>query len=127
MECWDKAKEYYEQVIKKEPSKHDGYIELANMLKKNGDLEGAIDVYAGFPINEVSNEAADKDKETESATYPPIKLLKRKNKKASSSFDDAFIYGELVSLVMSAKKYDDQRLPKYLILWAKIMGTGMHF
>lgn len=39
--------------------------------------------------------------------------------------EDAFIYGELVSLLMSNKLYDDKRLAKYLILWAERMGISV--
>jgi len=33
------------------------------MLRKNGDIDGAIDVYASFPINEKIQEKDPKDKE----------------------------------------------------------------
>ena len=95
------------------------------MLKKNGDFVGAVDIYSSFPVTEPANP---KDKKTSdrppSVTNPPIQLLKRK-KKENNLFDDAFIYGELIRILMNEKKYDDPRLAKYLILWAKIMGTGI--
>lgn len=104
--------------------KQDGYVELANMLKKNGQLMEAVDVYANFPITEITNSKT--EQRPVSATNPPINLLKRK-KKDQSHFDDAFIYGELILVLMNEKKYDDPRLIKYLILWGKIMGTGKKF
>ena len=71
------------------------------MLRKQGDAMLAADIYSRFPIPNEVNEANNKAK-----------------------FDSAFIYGELVSILMNGKQYDDLRLPKYLTLWAKIMGTG---
>ncbi len=59
---------------------------------------GSVDCYASYPIVESKSE--------------------------SQTFDDAFIFGELVTLLINAQKYDDPRLPKYLILWAKAMGIG---
>ena len=65
------------------------------MLKMNKDLMGAVEVYTRF--------------KTDFTTL---------------SFDDAFIFGEIVSLLMKQEKYDDPRLIKYTILWGKVMGTG---
>ena len=45
-------------------------------------------------------------------------------KSESLSFDDAFIYGEIVTLLINNKNYDDSRLATYLILWAQVMGIG---
>ena len=42
----------------------------------------------------------------------------------NETFDDAFIYGELVTLLINNQFYDDPRLTKYLILWAEVMGIG---
>ena len=96
------------------------------MLKKNGDLVGAVDVYASFPVTEPADPKDTKSSNRPpSVTNPPIQLLKRK-KRENSLFDDAFIYGELIRILMNEKKYDDPRLIKYLVLWAKIMGTGLH-
>jgi hypothetical protein len=44
----------------------------------------------------------------------------------NETFDDAFIYGELVTLLINNQFYDDPRLTKYLILWAEVMGIGMY-
>jgi hypothetical protein len=58
------------------------------MLKLKGDQLGAVDVYTKF-----------------------------KTDYANPTFDDAYIFGEIVSVLMKNEKFDDQRLPKYMILW----------
>ena len=40
------------------------------------------------------------------------------------TYDDAFIFGELVNMLINTQKYDDPRLVRYLILWAQVMGIG---
>jgi tetratricopeptide (TPR) repeat protein len=86
---FDKARSFYEHAIKKEPKvvffiknrlyyvmeknmniiyycfekKQDAYIELALMLKKNGDFKGAIDVYSSFPIKEKNEGGKDSKSE----------------------------------------------------------------
>jgi hypothetical protein len=122
---WQKARSCYEAVIEKEPHRQEAYIELAAMLRQNGDVAGAIDVYANYPVTEIGTNKENENKRVNSATNPPIKLLQRKKKKEHSFFDDAFIYGELVGLLMGEKSYEDQRLVKYLTLWARIMGPGV--
>lgn len=93
------------------------------MLIANGDPDGAVNVYASYPINE--NITPERQG---SATNPPFKLRDLHNnnrkKKETSNFNDAFIYGELVRILMNQKKFDDDRLPKYLILWGKILGIS---
>ncbi|CAF0731786.1 unnamed protein product [Brachionus calyciflorus] len=99
---FDLAKSFYLKVIESEPKKQDAYIELANMLKKNNDILGAVDVYSKYPLDE-----------------------NKINLSNESSFDDALICGELVSLLISIQNYDDTRLVKYLILWARIFGISV--
>jgi hypothetical protein len=53
------------------------------MLKKNDDVEGAVDVYTKF--------------KTDFTTL---------------TYDDAFIFGEIVNVLMKGEKYDDPRLVK---------------
>lgn len=53
------------------------------MLKGYGDVEGAVDVYTKF--------------KTDFTTL---------------TYDDAFIFGEIVNLLMKGEKYDDSRLIK---------------
>ena len=40
------------------------------------------------------------------------------------SFDDAYILGEIVRLLMKAEKYDDPRLQMNMISLGKVMGIG---
>lgn len=40
------------------------------------------------------------------------------------SFDNAFIPGEIVRLLMKCEKYDDPRLPVNMISYGKVMGIG---
>ena len=43
---------------------------------------------------------------------------------ATPTFDDAYIFGEIVNLLMKQEKYDDARLIKYAIQWGQVMGIG---
>jgi len=56
------------------------------------DPKGAVDVYCKFPISE------------------------------QPTFDDAYIIGEIVRLLMKAQNFDDLRLEKYMILYGKVLG-----
>ena len=40
------------------------------------------------------------------------------------SFDDGYICGEVVGLLMKLEKFQDKMLVKYASLWAKIFGFG---
>ena len=42
----------------------------------------------------------------------------------NGSFDDAYINGEIVGILMKHKKFEDPRLPEYMIKWGQIMGFG---
>ncbi|XP_071962692.1 uncharacterized protein [Antedon mediterranea] len=42
----------------------------------------------------------------------------------SSSFDDAYIHGEIVRILMKNQKFDDPRLEPHLIAWGRVMGIG---
>ncbi len=55
----------------------------------------AVDVYCKFPVPE------------------------------TPTFDDAFIFGEIVNLLMKQDAYDDQRLSTNMIALGRIMGIGM--
>jgi hypothetical protein len=79
------------------------------MLKQNGQLLEAANIYSSYPIDP-SNYA---------------NLKEENGIENSKKFDDAFIFGELVLILINEKNYDDARLSKYLILWAKIMGIGL--
>ena len=59
------------------------------------DPMGAVDIYCRFPVS------------------------------AEPTFDDAFIFGEIVRLIMKQQKFDDQRLGPMMIAYGKVMGLGM--
>ena len=59
------------------------------------DPKGAVDVYCKFPISD-----------------PP-------------TFDDGYILGEIVRLLMKSENYDDPMLGKNMILYGKVYGLGM--
>lgn len=58
------------------------------------DPLAAVDVYAKFPVSE------------------------------QLSFDDAYIFGEIVRILMKHEKYDDERLAKNMISYGRILGLG---
>lgn len=60
------------------------------------DPKGAVDVYCKFHISD-----------------PP-------------TFDDGFILGEIVRLLMKAEDYEDKRLVKNMILYGKVYGLGKY-
>lgn len=60
---------------------------MADVLKLKGDPLGAVDVYTKFKTGN------------------------------TPTFDDAYIFGEIISILMKHEKYDDQRLVKYMVLW----------
>ncbi|XP_078503186.1 uncharacterized protein LOC144761836 isoform X1 [Lissotriton helveticus] len=86
----------YEEVIVMAPEVHDSYIELADLLLKTDPL-AAVDVYCKFPLKPVQEQ----------------------------TFDDAFITGEIVRLLMKHEKYDDPRLPANMIANGKVLGLGV--
>lgn len=74
---------------------HDAYIELVQMLEPS-DPQGALDVYCQFP------------------TKPA----------AEQSFDDAFITGEIVRILMAAENFEHPQLGPSLVAYGKVMGIG---
>lgn len=58
------------------------------------DPMAAVDVYCKFPVSD------------------------------KPSFDDAYIFGDIVRLLMKAEKYDDPRLTPNMITYGKILGLG---
>ncbi|CAD5116363.1 DgyrCDS5262 [Dimorphilus gyrociliatus] len=58
------------------------------------DPMGAVEIYNKFPVGD------------------------------NPSFDDAFIFGEIVRILMKEEKYDDERLEKNLIRMGKVLGLG---
>lgn len=61
------------------------------------DPMGAVEIYNKFPVGE------------------------------SPTFDDAFIFGEIVRILMKEEKYDDERLEKNLIRMGKVLGLGKNY
>ena len=60
------------------------------------DPLGAVDIYCKFPISE------------------------------SPTFDDAYILGEIVRLLMKEESFDDTRLGPNMISLGKVMGLGKY-
>lgn len=58
------------------------------------DPLGAVDMYCRFPVS------------------------------ATPNFDDAYIFGEIVRLLLKNEKYDDPRLVPNMVSWGKVMGLG---
>lgn len=61
----------------------------------NKDPMAAVDVYCKFPVSE------------------------------NPTFDDAYIIGDIVRLIMKAEKYDDPRLQPNMIAYGKVLGLGV--
>ncbi|KAM6916607.1 uncharacterized protein FYW49_009606 [Xenentodon cancila] len=77
------------------PEIHDAYTELAQLLEPS-DPPAAVDVYCRFP-------------------QKPL---------AEQSFDDAFISGEIVRMLMSQERYDHPQLGPSLVAYGKVMGLS---
>lgn len=43
---------------------------------------------------------------------------------ANPTYDDAYIFGEIVRILMKNEKYDDERLAKNMIAYGKVLGLG---
>lgn len=84
---------WFREAIKIRADAHDAYIELAEVLVENKDIDGAIAILDSFPTN---NEAP--------------------------SDDDSFLHAEVVRLMMKHKMYDDSRLQKHMIGYGKNAG-----
>lgn len=74
---------------------HDAYIELVQLLEPS-DPQAAVEVYSRFPLKPV----------------------------AEQSFDDAFITGEIVRLLMTLEQYDHPQLGPSLAAYGKVMGLS---
>ncbi|XP_058651185.1 uncharacterized protein LOC131551945 isoform X2 [Onychostoma macrolepis] len=86
---------FYQEVIDMAPEVHDAYIELANLLLKDDPL-AAVDVYSRFPLKPFCEQ----------------------------TFDDAFITGEIVHILMKHELYEHPQLLPNLIAHGKVMGLG---
>ncbi|KAF7667864.1 hypothetical protein LDENG_00040650 [Lucifuga dentata] len=91
----DQAKELYRNVIAMAPGVHDAYIELAQLLEPS-DPQAALEVYCSFILKPM----------------------------AEQSFDDAFITGEIVRLLMMLELYDHPQLGPSLVAYGKVMGLS---
>ncbi|XP_053316215.1 uncharacterized protein LOC128483919 [Spea bombifrons] len=94
-ETAEDATTLYREVINMAPEVPDAYIELADLIS-NTDPLAAVDVYCQYPQKPAEEQ----------------------------SFDDAFIPGEIIRLLMKCEKYDDPRLPTNMISYGKVMGIG---
>lgn len=88
----DEAEQLYKEVIAMSPETHSAYIELGDMLVKSQPM-AAVDVYCQFTSSS-----------------------------GGSSYDDAFIYGEIVRLLMKQEQFEDPRLKDNMISLGKILG-----
>ncbi|XP_034537402.1 uncharacterized protein LOC117811311 [Notolabrus celidotus] len=91
----DQAKQHYQEVISTAPEVHEAYIELVQLLEPS-DHQASVEVYCRFPLKSV----------------------------AEQSFDDAFITGEIVRLLMSMEQFDHPHLEPSLIAYGKVMGLS---
>ncbi|KAK1171297.1 hypothetical protein AOXY_G6060 [Acipenser oxyrinchus oxyrinchus] len=85
----------YQEIIAMSPDFRDTYIELADLLRKTNPL-AAVDIYCKFPMK-------------------PVK---------EQTFEDAFITGEIVRILMKQEMYDHPKLASNMIDYGKVMGTG---
>ncbi|XP_058242629.1 uncharacterized protein LOC131351280 [Hemibagrus wyckioides] len=85
----------YQEVISMSPQVHDAYIELANLLVES-DPQAAVEVYSRFPLKPVNEQ----------------------------TFDDAFITGEIVHILMKQELYEHPQLAPNLIAYGKVMGLS---
>ncbi|XP_061601139.1 uncharacterized protein LOC133463560 [Cololabis saira] len=91
----DQAQQLYREVMAMAPEIHDAYTELAQLLERS-DPPAALDVYCRFPQK------------------PP----------AEQSYDDAFINGEIIRILMSQEQYDHAQLGPSLVAYGKVMGLS---
>ncbi|XP_010794055.1 RNA-binding protein PNO1 [Notothenia coriiceps] len=91
----DRARQLYHEVIAMAPGVHDAYIELVQLLEEC-DPQAAVEVYCRFPLKPV----------------------------AEQSFEDAFITGEIVRLLMALELYDHLLLGPSLVAYGKVMGLN---
>ncbi|XP_069000352.1 uncharacterized protein [Embiotoca jacksoni] len=91
----DQSKQLYQEVISMAPGVHDAYVELVQLLEPS-DPQAAVDVYCRFPLKPA----------------------------AEQSFDDAFITGEIVRMLMSQEQYEHPLLGSCLVAHGKVMGLS---
>ncbi|XP_036980656.1 uncharacterized protein LOC119034059 [Acanthopagrus latus] len=91
----DQAKQLYQEVISMAPGVHDAYSELVQLLEPS-DPQAAVEVYCRFPLKPA----------------------------AEQSFDDAYISGEIVRILMRLEQYDHPQLGPSLVAYGKVMGLS---
>ncbi|XP_034753536.1 uncharacterized protein LOC117960084 isoform X2 [Etheostoma cragini] len=91
----DQAQQLYQEVISMAPGVHDAYIELVQLLEPS-DPRAAVEVYCRFPLKSVDQQ----------------------------SFDDAFITGEIVRMLMTLELYEHPQLGPSLVAYGKVMGLS---
>ncbi|XP_055018951.1 uncharacterized protein LOC129411622 [Boleophthalmus pectinirostris] len=91
----EQAKTLYQEVISMSPKVHDAYIELVQLLEPS-DPQAAVEVYCRYPLKPV----------------------------AEQTFDDAFITGEIVRILMKLELYDHPELGSSLVAYGKVMGLS---
>ncbi|XP_065833174.1 uncharacterized protein [Oscarella lobularis] len=89
------CEDLYREVMKMSPGVHDAYIELADLLVKDDPLS-AVAVYTQFPFS----------------------------KETQPTFDDAYIHGEIVRLLMKVEQYDHPSLKSNLVAMGRVMGIA---
>ncbi|XP_071336106.1 uncharacterized protein [Trachinotus anak] len=91
----DQAKQLYRETISMAQGVHDAYIELAQLLEPS-DPQAAVEVYCKFPLKPV----------------------------AEQDFDDAFITGEIVRMLITLEQFDHLQLGPSLVAHGKVMGLS---
>uniref|UniRef100_A0AAV2JJZ2 Cadherin-like beta-sandwich-like domain-containing protein n=1 Tax=Knipowitschia caucasica TaxID=637954 RepID=A0AAV2JJZ2_KNICA len=89
----EQAESLYREVISMSPEVHDAYIELVQLLEPR-DPQAALEVYCSYQLKPV----------------------------AEQTFDDAFITGEIVRILMKLELFDHPQLGSSLVAYGKVMG-----
>ena len=90
----EEAVALYREVMSMAPGVHDAYIELGELLAKRGDTLAAVEVYSKFPFSQ------------------------------EPSFDDGYLYGEIVHHLMAGQCYTDPLLERSLIALGRVLGIN---
>ncbi|KAG9275063.1 hypothetical protein AMEX_G9539 [Astyanax mexicanus] len=91
----EQACRFYREVIALDPEVYDAYIELGNLLVSSDPL-AAVHVYSHFPFKPVTDQ----------------------------TFDEAFLTGEIVRILMKQELFDHPQLLPNLIAYGKVMGLS---
>ncbi|XP_068184369.1 uncharacterized protein [Antennarius striatus] len=91
----DQAAQLYQEVMAMAPGVHDAYVELARLVEPS-DPQAALEVYCRFPLRPSGEQ----------------------------SFDDTFIAGEVVRMLMALDQCDHPQLGPNLVAYGKVMGLS---